>query len=104
MKQEKMGMGDSTTKLTTDQVSQVYDTVNNFTSTEFGVGNAFPSIKPNKKWASINNLLIPISHPREIWHQKKGGTKKGEIKEAGEGGKGEEEMEYDELFAYRPEG
>jgi len=43
MKQEKMAMGDSTTKLTTDQVSQVYDTINLFTSTVFGVGQAFPS-------------------------------------------------------------
>lgn len=45
LKQEKMGMGDSTTKLNTDQVSQVYDAVNMFTSTEFGVGQAFPSIE-----------------------------------------------------------
>lgn len=43
MKQERMGMGDSTTKLETDQVSQVYDAINNFVGTEFGVHSAFPS-------------------------------------------------------------
>jgi len=45
MKQDKMGMGDSTTKMTTDQVSQVYDTINNFVGTEFGVHTAFPSME-----------------------------------------------------------
>ena len=43
MKQEKMGMGDSTTKLHTDQVTQVYDAINLFTGTHFGVSEAFPS-------------------------------------------------------------
>ena len=43
MKQGKMGMGDSTTQLTTAQVSQVYDTINLFTSIEFGVASPFPS-------------------------------------------------------------
>ncbi len=43
MKQGKMGMGDSTSKLTSDQVTQVYDAINMFTSTEFGVGMQFPS-------------------------------------------------------------
>ena len=45
LKQDKMGMGDSTTKLDTDQVSQVYDTINLFTSIEFGVSNPFPSME-----------------------------------------------------------
>jgi hypothetical protein len=44
LKQSKMFLTDSTTKLTTAQVSQVYDAVNMFTSTQFGVGMAFPSI------------------------------------------------------------
>lgn len=43
MKQEKMFLTNSTTQMETDQVSQVYDAVNMFTSTVFGVGCAFPS-------------------------------------------------------------
>ena len=43
MKQEKMFLTDSTKKLETDQVSQVYDAVNMFTSTVFGVSTPFPS-------------------------------------------------------------
>ncbi len=43
LKQEKMGMGDSTTKLETDKVSQVYDAINIYTTNTFGVGNVFPS-------------------------------------------------------------
>lgn len=45
MKQEKMFLTNSTTKLKTDQVSQVYDAVNKFTSQEFGVAEPFPSIE-----------------------------------------------------------
>lgn len=43
MKQEKMGLGDSTQKLSGDQLTRVYDTVNHFTGTVFGVSQAFPS-------------------------------------------------------------
>jgi len=43
LKQKKMFLTDSTTKLETDQVSQVYDAVNMFTSTVFGVSTPFPS-------------------------------------------------------------
>jgi hypothetical protein len=43
MKQERMFLTDSTKKLTTDQVSQVYDVVNKFVSQEFGIECAFPS-------------------------------------------------------------
>jgi ABC-type phosphate/phosphonate transport system ATPase subunit len=43
LKQKKMFLTDSTTKLKTDQVSQVYDAVNMFTSTVFGVSTPFPS-------------------------------------------------------------
>ena len=41
--QAGMFLTDSTTKLETDQVSQVYDAVNMFTSTVFGVSTPFPS-------------------------------------------------------------
>lgn len=44
LKQEKMFMTDSTTKMTTRQVTEVYDAVNMFTSTQFGVSEAWPSI------------------------------------------------------------
>lgn len=45
MKQEKMFLTTSTTQLKTDQVSQVYESVNKFTSTEFGVAEPFPSME-----------------------------------------------------------
>jgi hypothetical protein len=45
LKQEKMFMTKSTTKLETNQVSQVYDAINMFTSTQFGVTTPFPSIE-----------------------------------------------------------
>jgi len=43
MKQEKMFLTKSTTQMETDQVAQVYDAVNMFTSTVFHVGCAFPT-------------------------------------------------------------
>lgn len=43
LKQGKMFLTDSTKLLTTEQVSQVYDAVNHFTSTQFGVSSPFPS-------------------------------------------------------------
>ena len=45
IKQDKMFQTESTTKLTTAQVSQVYDAINLFTSQEFGVSEAFPSME-----------------------------------------------------------
>jgi hypothetical protein len=45
LKQGKMFLTDSTTQLTTAQVSQMYDTINMFVSTEFGVSTAFPSME-----------------------------------------------------------
>lgn len=44
LKQQKMYGTNTTTKLTTTQVDEVYDTVNQFTAQEFGVSCAFPSI------------------------------------------------------------
>lgn len=43
--QEQMGMENSTTKLTTSQVSQVYDTINRFTANEWGLSTPFPSLE-----------------------------------------------------------
>ena len=44
MKQQKMFGTDSTRELSSDQVTQVYETINNFTGTQFGVSDAFPSM------------------------------------------------------------
>lgn len=43
LKQQKMFLTDSTTKMTTDQVSKVYDQINMFVGQEFGVHTPFPS-------------------------------------------------------------
>lgn len=45
LKQERMFLTDSTKKLETAQVSQVYDAVNMFTSTQFAVSTPFPSLE-----------------------------------------------------------
>lgn len=45
MKQEKMFLTKSTTEMKTDQVTQVYESINKFTSQEFGVAEPFPSIE-----------------------------------------------------------
>jgi hypothetical protein len=41
--QKRMYQKESTTELSTSQVSEVYETVNRFTAQEFGVHTAFPS-------------------------------------------------------------
>jgi len=45
IKQEKMFMHESTTKLTTSEINRIYDVINKFTSQEFGVSEAFPSME-----------------------------------------------------------
>jgi hypothetical protein len=45
MKQEKMFLTKSTTEMKTDQVTQVYESINKFTSQEFGVAEPFPSLE-----------------------------------------------------------
>ena len=44
-KQEKMFQHESTTQLTTSEINRLYDVVNKFTSQEFGVSEAFPSME-----------------------------------------------------------
>jgi len=43
IKQGKMGYGDSTTELSTKQVDEVYDVVNQFVAMNWGVHTPFPS-------------------------------------------------------------
>lgn len=45
IKQEKMFQHESTTKLTTSEINRIYDVINKFTSQEFGVSEAFPSME-----------------------------------------------------------
>ena len=54
MKQKKMFLTNSTTKLETDQVTQVYEAINKFTAQEFGVSDAFPSQESlDQKYADL---------------------------------------------------